>query len=253
MKGRPVQLLKRIACTYALLICALAGHSQKGVTNFGLSFRPIIPLGLVNTQGFSVKDQYSGTDFNLAARPSYSMGAVIRFGLTNRFSLETGIHYVARNYNFKLDDSDYPYSSASLRFSCYEIPLHGMVFVRLGEQTYMTATAGLVFDLFPTGGLVTHDRDTIEYGMLENHWIHLSLGSNLGFEWRTEKNGWFYFGASYHNTLGDMAKIFISYRKPYTNTFVRLISPDPSVNGNYLSLDLRYFFNPGTKVNKREN
>ena len=72
----------------------------------------------------------------------------------------------------------------------------------------------------------------------------VSLIANLGFEYRTRKSGYFYLGASYHNTFGDIADVFVSYKELNSNQHVVLIEPYPSVNGNYLSLDLRYYFNP---------
>lgn len=235
-----------IAMSFALILKA-----QQGVTTFGVSVRPIFPLGIVNTDVISFDDGASGSRLTVNSMAGYSLGAVIRFGLTKRFSIETGIHYNARFYDFQLENNGFPNSSAQLRFPGYEIPLHGMVFVRLGQETYMTATAGLIFDLFPTGGISTYDRDTMYYGMLERNWVIVGLGSNLGFEWRSQDKGYFYIGASYHNTLGDLADLFIAYRVPNTDNFVDLIEPVPSINGNYLSLDFRYFFDPGKKKDRK--
>jgi len=251
---------KRLSISFLLITFFILSPSitagQKGVRAFGIQFKPIIPFGLVNTDGQTVRDLNTETTLEIQEKRGMSIGAVIRFGLSKRFSFETGINYVQRNYHFNLNSvSIAKYSEADLRFTGYEIPALGMVFVRLGDKMYMNAAAGLSFDFFPTGGVATYDQDTsltIEYGMLETNWIQLSLLANLGFEYRTEKNGYFYLGASYHRPFSNMAEVYISYIESNSTTFVRLISPPPGVSGNYLSIDIRYFFNPGKNKRKKE-
>ena len=144
--------------------------AQSGIRAFGIQFKPIFPLGLVNTDGQTIIDETNNTRLEISEKGGYSLGAVIRIGFSKRFSLETGISFIRRNYGFKLNSSDFTESQASLRFTGYEIPAIGMIFVKLGQQTYMNASAGVVVDLFPTGGVVAIDRDTIEYGILETNW-----------------------------------------------------------------------------------
>lgn len=230
---------------------ASISHAQNGVKAFGVQFKPIFPLGIVNTDGETIFDNVNGTQLDITTRGAYSFGAVIRMGLTKRFSLETGINYIQRNYDFKLSGNDFKASEASVRMIGYEIPIIGMVFVRLGEQMYMNAATGFTFDLFPTGGVASYDRDSIEYGLLESNWIVPALSANLGFEYRTKEHGYFYIGSSYHLPFQDIAAVYISYRPPGTNNFVQLVQPEPNISGTYLTIDLRYFFNPGMKE-KRE-
>lgn len=225
-------------------------QAQSGVRAFGIQFKPIFPLALVNTDGEVVFDSESGNRLEINSKGGFSIGGVVRIGLSKRWSVETGINFTRRNYDFNLSGEDLPSTSASVRFTGYEIPAIAMVFVRLGEQMYMNAAGGVTFDLFPTGGLASYDRDTIEYGMLERNWIIPALTANLGWEYRTQKNGYFYFGTSYHLPFDQIADVFISYRKPGTNTFIGLVSPPPSVSGAYLTFDLRYFFNSGMKKKK---
>jgi hypothetical protein len=192
----------------------------------------------------------TGSTLQIDVNSGYNIGAVIRFGLTKRFSIETGINYIARNYSFELTNTNFPSSSSEIKFPGYQLPLLGMIFVRLSENIYMNSAAGLSFDMFPTAGVVSQDRDSIEYGLLEKNWLMVSLVANLGFEYRTRKSGYIYLGASYHNTFGDMADVIVSYRGLNTNQYVKLIDPYPGINGNYLSLDLRYYFNPESRKKK---
>jgi len=222
-------------------------YAQNGVRAFGIQFKPIFPLSIVNTDGQHIKDELNNTELDIIIERGYSIGAVIRIGLSKRWSLETGINYIRRNYSFKLSSPDFENSGASIRLTGYEIPITAMIFVRLGENMYMNAAGGISFDLFPTGGIVSYDRDTIEYGMLESNWGIPALNANLGFEYRTKNFGYFYIGSSYHLPFSDIATIYISYRDPGTNIFETLINPPPTISGSYFTLDLRYFFNPGMK------
>ncbi len=224
--------------------------AQNGVRAFGVQFKPIFPLGIVNTDGQLIIDSENQTRLEIENSGGYSLGAVIRIGLSRRWSLETGINYTRRNYDFFLSGADFPDSRASVRFTGYEIPIVAMVFVQLGEQMYMNASGGFTFDFFPTGGISSYDRDTMEYGMLETNWVVPALTANLGFEYRTRESGYFYFGSSYHLPVNDIAEVYVSYRSPNTNSFTPLVQPPPSVSGTYLTLDIRYFFNPGMKEKK---
>lgn len=242
------------ALFFCLFIClSITGiQAQKGVKAFGIQVKPIFPLGLVNTDGQVIKDAGTGSTLSIDVNSGYNIGAVIRFGITDRFSFETGIKYTARNYSFNLTNPGFPTSTADLRFPGYEIPAMIMVFVRLSENIHMSVSAGVSFDMFPTSGVVTSDRDSIEYGLLEQNWVILSLVTNIGFEYRTEKSGYFYLGASYHSPFGDLADVFVSYRETNSNEHIILIEPFPSVSGNYISLDLRYYFNPESRKNSNK-
>lgn len=225
--------------------------AQNGIRAFGIIFKPIFPLAVVNTDAITFFDSQNENTLDVLNSNGFSIGGVIRIGLSKRWSVETGLNYVRRNYNFTLNSEDFPQSNASIRFTGYEIPAIAMVFVRLGDKSFMNAGAGITFDLFPTGGLTVYDRDTIEYGMLETNWVIPALTANIGFEYRTVKNGYFYFGTSYHLPFSNVADVFVSYRMPGTNNFTALINPPASVNGTYLTLDIRYYFNSGMKE-KRE-
>jgi len=228
-------------------------YGQNGVRAFGIQYKPIFPLGIVNTDGQSVSDPTNNTKLDIITKRGSSIGAVIRIGLSKRWSLETGINYVKRNYDLKLSSPDFKDSEGSLQLIGYEIPVIAMIFVKLGENMYMNAASGISFDFFPTGGIVSYDRDTIEYGMLESNWLIPALNVNLGFEYRTKNSGYFYIGSSYHIPFSDIATVFVSYRNTGTNKFEALVNPPPTISGTYFTLDLRYFFNPGMKEKKDPN
>lgn len=251
------ELKIKLRAAYFLLILSFLGLSsdlsaQNGIRAFGVQFKPIFPLAVVNTDEQSVVDNTSGNRLSINQRSGYNIGAVIRIGMAKRFSLETGINVVNRYYDFTLTSADIPVTEASLKFRSFEIPVIGMVFVRLGEQMFMNAAGGITFDLFPTGGVATYERDSIEFGLLESNWLIPALSANIGVEYRTKKKGYFYIGSSYHQPFKDMATAYVSYRKTNTTSFVSLVNPPTKIKGNYFTIDIRYYFNPGMKGKKEK-
>ena len=82
--------------------------------------------------------------------------------------------------------------------------------------------------------------------------FNAGLIANLGWEYRTEKNGIIYLGSSYHRSYKD---IYISKVEYYHNT--NTVNPpiaaksDFNLKGDYLTLDLRYYF-PGDMNKKKK-
>ena len=81
---------------------------------------------------------------------------------------------------------------------------------------------------------------------LRNRVMQGAVIANLGWEWRTEKSGYNYIGASYHRPFNF---IYLS-RTQYYGT-----DPDAGASiellGNYLTLDLRYFFHEDPETRKQ--
>jgi len=65
-----------------------------------------------------------------------------------------------------------------------------------------------------------------------------ALETNLGFEYRTKKFGYFYLGASYHLPFAPITTFAMSYEYPPGN-----VVSIANVRGSYMTIDIRYFFN----------
>jgi hypothetical protein len=101
----------------------------------------------------------------------------------------------------------------------------------------MDVSLGLSLDFFPSD-VQSSDEYFKHYGTRKS-WLGESVLANLGYEYRTEKSGYFYIGASYHRPFNDIYYSTVAYYRDhnhYTSGQQFLIS------GNYLTLDLRYFF-----------
>lgn len=221
------------------------------MTKFGVHYMPIFPLGFVNTNEQNANDGSNGARINIKTVGGYNFGGNIRFGLSDLIGLETGINLVMRRYKLELTSPDYNTASSTQKFRGYELPINCLVFIKLGDNMFMNASGGLSFDFYPTGGVATYDRDTIEFGLLESNWIQMGLNAGLGWEYRTLKSGTFYFGLYYHLPFDNIATLYVS-DVPYTDEDDRLIDPPAELRGSYLTLDFRYYFHSNKKKEKKK-
>ncbi|MGD1844528.1 MAG: hypothetical protein ACFB10_03960 [Salibacteraceae bacterium] len=207
---------------------------QEKVLTAGFQFKPIVPTQLVNTGPSSTFD--GNLQFGLEPRMAYSLGMVVRKGITRWFSFETGINYVTRNYNYSLLDAERNIDiTNSLRLVGYEIPALGLVYVKLGEQIYMNGAFGLSFDMVPTD---IGNGDTLFNGTAIRYaWLQTALLANTGWEYRSRDKGYFYFGFSYHRPFTPLAQMQYRY-----NTPTQEVVAATDLLGNYFTVDFRYFF-----------
>ena len=80
----------------SILLISSFSFAQKGLTSFGLQFKPIVPVSYFNAGPVSLSDTI--VKIEIKQKTGYSMGMIIRHNITNLISFETGINYVRRNY-----------------------------------------------------------------------------------------------------------------------------------------------------------
>lgn len=218
----------------AIIFLSMRGFSQERVTTVGLQIKPIIPGGLLSSAKQEIEK--SNIQFSLHPKAGLSFGMVIRKGLTKRFSLEGGLNILRRNYDITIQDPDSSFVGKSdFRLINYEIPVLGLVYIQLGENLYMNAAGGVSFNIYPTN-LFTFD-DYFQSTVIRFNWLQTSLLSNIGWEYRTKKSGYIYFGASYHLPFTIIMKDLVIY-----NGFGRNEAALFELSGKYLTVDIRYFF-----------
>ncbi len=228
----------------SILFClSLSIFSQNGKfpIYFGLEFRPIIPLSIIGNKTLKLQD----SDYTVVSTQTagYSFGATIRAGYTKLISLEYGLNYTQRNFNLSMSLAD-TVVTANDNWSLvnYEIPINLMIYIQLGKKHFMNASLGGSFRFTPTniikktqtGGIHYFDN----YGYL-NHRLGYNLNANIGYEYRTQNKGFFYFGASMCIPLTPIIKL-------QSKHFVQQVITPPStlngiIDGTYLALDLKYF------------
>jgi len=84
--------------TLLVILLLLAGNvfSQKDVLTVGLHFKPVIPVSFFSDVSTVTQNDITA---ELAPKMGYSYGMVVRRGISDLFSLETGINYIQRNYD----------------------------------------------------------------------------------------------------------------------------------------------------------
>ncbi|MCE3296087.1 MAG: hypothetical protein K0R65_1801 [Crocinitomicaceae bacterium] len=244
-----MRFLLIVASVFLLSPTALAQKKDRFPSYFGFQFKPLIPGDFLAKSQITVSNgTFSGV---FTQKYGYSFGAMTRIGITKLISFETGINQVKRNYDidFAYPDSSL-YGSADFGVISYDIPINAMIYIQLSEKFFTNASLGTSFVYYPSNvGVILPVNNKVAFTGegKRNRLFDFEINANFGFELRSEKNGFFYLGASAKLPLAPIFKVAAAYEFP-GNTPVAAVG---EVNGAYLSLDLRYFF-PNVK-NKGKN
>lgn len=211
---------------------------------FGLQVKPIFPTRFIGNPELSLQS-VEGDDVFITTRirqkMGYSFGATVRVGLTKLIAFETGINYNQRNFDLTMSVPDSSINGVNdLSFISYDIPVNALFYIRLAEKWYMNASLGAAITFAPTNVKVNTNPTGIHYfshtGLVESK-VGLELNANIGFEFRTEKSGFFYLGGSGRVPIKPIFTLVAEHKyKGYWT----LVYGD--VDGSYLSIDFKYFF-----------
>ncbi|MBL4623819.1 MAG: outer membrane beta-barrel protein [Flavobacteriales bacterium] len=200
--------------------------------------KPIIPSNLLRAGDVSISSDRNNLNLKMSQKVGYSFGMIIRMGITQNWTFETGINYTKRNFSVNLIDEDLQFDE-NLDFAVfgYEIPLMAILNIRLGDKVFMNTAFGASVDMYP--------RYANDFGDATNYYIYTrrqllyqpSLIANIGWEYRTAKNGILYLGGSFHRPFLPMYMATVGY---ITDTYTN--NTETFLTGNYLTLDLRYYF-----------
>ncbi len=207
-----------------------ASFAQENIFTAGFQYRPIFINSFFNKDATTTLA--SGLDFNISQKRGYSAGMILRRGFTKQLSIETGINYTRRNFDLTITDTTF-IGKSDFGIIGYEIPIQGMVFLRIAEKIYMNTSLGLSMDMYASN---ISTKDTyFRHFSKRNSIFQFAALANLGFEWRTEKSGYFYLGSSYHLPFSFFYSSSIMYEP--SKEIGRL-----KLSGTFLTLDFRYYF-----------
>jgi len=242
--GPSLLMTPNILCYYFLFFFLLLSklvNSQDNVITVGVQYKPIFSSNFFNT-GPEIATA-NGVNFEIAPKSGFCAGVIIRKGFTKTVSFESGINYVKRNFNLKITDSDFT-GDSEFSIVGYEIPVLGLIFIQLSDQIFMDVALGLSLDFYASD-VRTNDYYFNHYSAYQS-WFSPAVLANLGWEYRTEKSGYFYLGASYHRPFKSIYKSFVEYTpKPEPDAIMDL-------QGNYLTMDVRYFFHSDPQKRKKK-
>jgi hypothetical protein len=210
-------------------------QGQVGVTTFGIQAKPVIPFRFFDPLTTAERPNVRG---EIELDGGFAFGMSVRVGITNAVSLETGIGQIQRRYDFRLmnDTSGYV-DGDQVRYVGYEIPITGLVYIRLGEHTWMNAALGFSLDMYPSD--VQRDVEQGRIYIFRQNWAQFGVIGNMGVEYRTPKSGTFYLGATFHRPFNDMATADLTYYQPHSFFPYTMRTV---LDGSYLTADLRYYF-----------
>lgn len=221
---------------------------EKIPTRFGFQVKPIFPTGWVSPKTVSYESGEFQTD--ISQMTGYSLGGLIRFGLTKTIGIETGVSTTQRRYRIEaaIPDSNL-YMDQKIRFVSYEIPVSALFYIRLTDQMYMNASIGISGVYTPTLARVTYLPENTNHEMFHTilaKKFQLDVLGNIGFEYRTKDAGIFYLGAAVRVPFQPML-----YMKSLYQYDGYRLENDPyksgRISGAYVSLDIKYFFPLTTK------
>jgi hypothetical protein len=229
---------KSILLVFMVLLVPQA-YGQKGMITAGVQIKPILPFTLFNASDIQINEDIYRASID--AKTGISYGGIIRVGITDRLSIETGLHYVRRNYRMRMDIQDSPnFDEGSFAYINFELPVQAMVFVRLSERLYMNTALGFGINMWPSSIRSIGIRNRLVHDSLIANRVNFSFLGNMGFEFRTEEKGFYYLGVSLTNPLGFITRATIlDYRDDVFGHRVRMIS---RLNGEFFTLDFRYLF-----------
>jgi hypothetical protein len=230
----------------------LAVVAQKGQTTMGLQLKPMFASKFFESgpQRF-VSDSLDAT---LSQKLGWNTGVVIRKGINEMWSIESGISMVQRNFELKFYSQRYQIEDVlKYKMIGYEIPVQALIYVQLSPKWYINGSGGVALDFYPsnlykTGSVFKDSLYVDAYAKTyRTRWAMLAATANLGFEYRTKDQGYFYVGASYHRPMGDIALTQLRVESKGAGNDLWM-----PIGGTYLTLDLRYFLKPDKELPKQK-
>lgn len=212
---------------------------EKFPSYFGIQVRPVFPTRFIGSpETILTQDEFTTT---ITQKLGYSFGGTVRAGLTKLLAFETGINFTQRNFNVAMSVPDSNvFATNDLSFISYDIPVNGLVYIQLSEKFYMNASLGAALVFKPTDvGIVNYPGGSFSFthtGRVQSKFA-VDLNANFGFEYRTEKSGFFYIGGSARVPLAPIFDIVAQYKyQGYKKTIYG------EIDGTFLAVDFKYFF-----------
>lgn len=239
MKSNVFSLLVLILFMHSFAWTQTARKKERFPSYFGFQVRPIFPTRFIGEPETTLsKNEFTTT---IKQTLGYSFGGTVRAGITKLIAFETGINFTQRHFDLTmaLPDSNV-YGKNDLTFISYDVPLNGLVYIQLSEQFFMNASLGVAVNFKPTdvGTLtLTGGKNAFTHTGRVSRKTGFDLNANVGFEFRTEKSGFFYLGGSGRVPFAPLFTMVAQYQNQgYKNTLYG------EIDGTFLALDFKYFF-----------
>ncbi len=215
---------------------------------FGVGYKPTFPTRVFRSGPIILKNDSISAD----VKPTfgYTFGFNVRIGLSKKFSIESGLNMIQRNYKITYNMSDSINATNDLNVLNYEVPINALVYIQLSKSMFASTSAGTSLSFYPseltTQVVVGKHRFTQEGRRY--HRLGFDLNANVGFEYRTQKNGTFYFGFA-----GKIPSKPILATAVIHEAYDQKVALIGNLTGTQLSFDLKYFFHNKPKKGPQHN
>lgn len=217
-------------------------QSNKKEKQFGFDAGAIVPINYFGAG--SVELNGNNSFITLSSKIGYQFGMMMKTNYSDRFSIENGIYYYRRNFKLTgysdysagatLDSSDFGYVS-------YGIPIKGIIYIQLDKEFFLSTSVGASIDFYASAVKSQGEQDYIYNVSDRARWINGAISADLGLEWRSMKNGSFYFGAGVNIPISVIAvtKLRYYYNTQDRNDYDRY--EDFFLRGNLFTLKFKYY------------
>lgn len=210
--------------------------------SFGVELRSLQNIGLSAPENLFLIDstgQFRATaDYEFTG--GIGFGGIIRVRLTDFWNIETGINYARQTYTMDFVDLPTGRSDQSeLDVVTYELPAKGLVYIQLGEKLFANVALGASLNFIASNVEVFGLDGEYSFGALQERVINGAILGGLGVEYRTEEDGYFYIGGSFHQPFADLMPAQVNY---FVDRNPPPLTARSSISGAYFGIDFRYFF-----------
>ncbi len=208
--------------------------------SFGVEFKTPLNLGVLNADSVVLNE--TNGEFKSVYRLSGGLGfgGIVRIKLTEFWNIETGLHYTRQRYSQEFTDLLTGVTDENeLNVIAYEIPIKGLVYVRLGERVFGNVTLGLSADFVASNVESFGLGNTYSFGAIRRSVARGALIGGLGVEYRTDEDGYFYLGGGFHQPFGDYMFTQVTYLR---DGLPPPVAANGALTGAYFAIELRYFF-----------
>lgn len=206
---------------------------------FGFQYKPIIPMNVFGTGPTEITGKDGVHNAIITQGFSFSAGGTMRIGITKRLAIETGINFTRRNYqtDYFVPDSNLN-AVTGVRNISYDLPLNLLIYAEINPKLFINASFGNSFLMFPTN--TATQTNTLPHNYIteteRRRWLQFALNANAGIEYRLEKDGIFYIGASFLRPFSALYNVRTTYKYGSNPNFGLGL-----LRGSYFCLDLKYF------------
>ena len=117
--------VKKYIAVITLIFIGLISVNAQSKTTFGLQYKPILPIKVLNVTELKLSEK--GMNVTLSPKLGLNFGAIIRWELLEKLSLETGLNYNKRSFKMKKQTKHLQFLSSAALKVLEDTPYKGLI------------------------------------------------------------------------------------------------------------------------------